>query len=100
MNPIVVALATERLTRLIVEDELTRPAREVVNTWAKGAPEFSVKDRVAVLISCPACMSVWSAAAVLLASRFRAGRPLVNILAASAAALLAKGVADKLSPEA
>lgn len=88
MNPVALALATARLTQLITEDELTRPIRKAINTWAKGAPEFSFKDRVAILASCSACMSVWSGAVVLVAARFRMTRPLVGILAASATALL------------
>lgn len=96
MNPITLALATQRLTQLITEDELMRPAREAVNDWAKGAEEFSFKDRVAVLTSCPACMSVWAGAAILVASRFRIAQPLVRILAGSAVALLLTAAKDRI----
>lgn len=96
MNPITLALATQRLAQLITEDELMRPVRESINDWAKGAEEFSFKDRVAVLASCPACMSVWAAAGVLAASRFKAGRPLVRILAGSAAALMLTAAKDRI----
>jgi hypothetical protein len=88
MNPVVTVLATQRLTQLVTEDELTRPFREGVNRWAGNAAEFSFKDRVATLVMCPACMSVWSGAGILLASRFRVGRVLVRVLAASGAALI------------
>jgi hypothetical protein len=62
--------------------------RQAINGWATGAEEFSFKDRVAVLASCSACMSVWAGAAVLVASSNRWTRPLVRILAASGVALL------------
>lgn len=88
MNPLVTVLATQRLTQLVTEDELTRPIREAVDRWAAGAEEFSFKDRVATLLMCPACMSVWAGTGILVANRFKVGRPLVRILAASGAALI------------
>lgn len=96
MNPVVVALATKRLTQLIVEDELTRPLREAVDRWAHGAPEFSFRDRVATLVMCPACMSVWSGGAILLAGRHPVGRLLARILAASGAALILEAIVGRL----
>lgn len=88
MNPVVVVLATQRLTQLVTEDELTRPLRDAIDSWATGAAEFTVKDRVATLTGCSACVSVWAGAGILLASRWRVGRVLVRILAASGAALI------------
>lgn len=99
MNPVLLALATQRLTQLIVKDELTRPVREAIEDWADGASEFSFKDRVAVLTSCPACMSVWSAFAILAASRVKAGRWAIAGLAASGGALMVQAVINKLTPE-
>lgn len=96
MNPITLALATQRLTQLITEDELTRPVREAINSWAAGAEEFSFKDRVATLASCQACMSVWAGAGVLVASRFRVGQPLIRVLAGSGVALLLTAAKDRL----
>lgn len=96
MNPVTLALATQRLTQLITGDELTRPVRESINNWADGAEEFSFKDRIATLASCQACMSVWSAAAILVASRFRLVQPLIRILAGSEVALLLDAVKERL----
>jgi hypothetical protein len=96
MNPITLALATQRLTQLVTEDELTRPVREAINSWAAGAEEFSFKDRVATLASCPACISVWAGGAVLIASRFKVGQPLVRILAGSGVALLLTAAKERL----
>lgn len=50
------ALAVYRLTRLVVEDEVTRPVREAV---VLNSPE----SRLAYLIGCPWCVSMWAAAA-------------------------------------
>lgn len=99
MNPVILALATQRLTQLIVKDEVTRPVREAIEDWANGASEFSFKDRVAVLTSCPACMSVWSGFAILAASRVRGGRWAIAGLAASGGALLVQAVISRLAPE-
>jgi hypothetical protein len=96
VNPITLALATQRLTQLITEDELTRPVRESINKWAAGAEEFSFRDRVATLASCQACMSVWAAAGILVASHFRIGQSLVRILAGSGVALLLTAAKERL----
>lgn len=96
MNPLVVVLATKRLTQLIVEDELTKPLQLAINKWAADAPEFSFRDRIATLSGCQACMSVWAGAGILLASRLRVGQPLVRVLAASAAALFLHAVVERL----
>lgn len=49
------ALAVHRLTRLVVEDEVTRPARERLTA---AAPE----GRLAYFLTCPWCVSMWVAA--------------------------------------
>jgi hypothetical protein len=95
-NPLVLVLSTQRLTQLVVEDEITRPLRVAVEKWAAGYPENSLRERVDFAVNCGACASVWTAAAVLIADQFPAGRVLLRILAASAAALGVKAVLDKL----
>lgn len=96
MNPAVQVLATQRLVKLINEDEITRPIREKIFAWAEGAPEFSFRERVAAGIDCPACVSVWAAGGILAASRFRLGRMLVSVLALSAATLSVESVVQRL----
>jgi len=96
VNPLVAVLATKRLTQLVVEDELTRPVREAIDNWARGSKEFSLRDRVATLASCPACMSVWCGAAILAAAHHPVGRALSRVLAASGAALLLEAVVGRL----
>jgi hypothetical protein len=49
------ALAVYRLTRLLVEDEVTRPVRERLAENAEG--------RLAYFVTCPWCVSVWVGAA-------------------------------------
>jgi len=51
-------LATRRLVRLIVEDEITYPLRLKAS---------KMHPAVAYLVSCKACSSVWAAVAVTLA---------------------------------
>ena len=53
------ALATRRLVRLVVEDEITRPMR--LAAAGKGPLEY--------LVGCPSCVSVWAALAVILLPR-------------------------------
>ena len=90
------ALAAQRLTQLIVEDDITRPLRLAVSKWAEGHEEFSFRERVDFALNCGACASVYAGAAVLLADRFPAGRYLLRVLAVSGAALAAKAVIEKL----
>lgn len=96
MNPVVGVLAVQRLTQLITEDTLTDPIRMRINDWAEGAAQYSFKDQVATLAQCRACMSVWAAAGILVAARFRAGRFLIRVLAGSGAALLVAAVRERV----
>lgn len=96
MNPLVSVVAVQRLTQLITDDELTHPLRIAVNDWAAGHPEFSFRDRVATLVQCSACISVWAAAGILIANRSRFGRVLVRILAGSGAALMVGAVRERM----
>lgn len=93
------ALATQRLTQLVVKDEITRPVRELVTNWADRHPPETLPDRLGYLVDCPACASVWAAGAVMVLRRFPAGRWIIGVLALSGAALMAKAATDKLSGE-
>jgi hypothetical protein len=55
------ALAVFRMTRLLVEDEVTRPARERVTTWAGGTAERHAHPATAYFVTCPWCVSFWLA---------------------------------------
>ena len=96
MRPVVLALATIRLTQLVTDDELTEPIRDKTDEWAKKAGYGSLPDRLSYLVSCQRCVSVWAAAAVLVGSRLRVARPLVYTLAVSQAALYTITVADRV----
>lgn len=96
MNPLTIVLAVRRLTQLVVEDELTAPMRERVAAWGDAHPQGSVQDRLSYLVTCSACTSVWAAAGVLAAGRVPAGRVLVRVLAASAAALAVQAVVERV----
>jgi hypothetical protein len=95
-NPVVLVLATQRLTQLVVEDEITAPLRGVVSRWAQGWEEGSFRERIDFALNCGACTSVYAGAAVLLADKHPIGRALVRVLAASAASLAFKAAVDKL----
>lgn len=85
---IIEALATRRLTQLVVEDEITRPARDIVTRWADRHRTGTLPDRIGYLVDCPACASVWCAVVIMGLRRFRAGRWVVGVLALSGAALV------------
>lgn len=56
--------ATARITRLAVDDEITRPARELVE-------ELTGPDsRLTYLVNCPACTSVWAGVVVQVLPRW------------------------------
>ena len=83
--------AAHRLTNLIIDDEITRPIREKImdktaNYW------------VIYLLTCPKCMSIWSAGAIIVLSRSSLGRGLLNTLAISDAVILAETLLEKLKP--
>lgn len=92
------AVATVRAARLITEDEILAPARERVLEWAlprQPDPEDprpvygqGGHPRIAYLITCPWCVSVWAAAALAagLTVAPRATRAAAAVLAWSAAA--------------
>lgn len=84
---IIEILAAKRLTQLVVEDKITEPLREPVLKWGERHEEGTWQDRVAYLVSCPACSSVWAAAGILIARRIPYVRHLVPVLAISQAAL-------------
>ena len=96
MRLLVESLAVARLTRLVTEDEITRPVRERVERWADGKPEGSVAERASFGITCAACSSVWAAAAVLAARGHPVGRSAVAVLALSQAGILVLAVNDRL----
>ena len=97
MNLIASVLAVYRLTSLVTKDELTEPIRARVALAATGKPVGSLVERASYLVSCHRCVSVWAGAAVLLLSRFAAGRVLIAVLALSGTEIALRAVADKVA---
>ena len=46
MNPLLGVLAVWRLTKLVTDDEITRPLREKVVLWSDQGKDGSLQDRV------------------------------------------------------
>jgi hypothetical protein len=89
------ALATQRLTRLVTEDQITAPLRETV--WRYSPPE---KNGVGYLITCPHCASIYAAlaAAVLIqvAESPNLPRPIRTIASITTTALALSGTVSLL----
>lgn len=94
------ALATYRLTRLVVEDELVSELREWV--WKNHPPE---ETKIGYFLTCPHCASVWAGGVVALMSMdYGSPRPVMvsgtvgvlrNTLALSGAVSLVHEVLDR-----
>jgi len=61
-------LATQRITRLVVDDELTSPIREYI--WKNHSPE---ETKLGYFVTCPFCVSIWAGGAVALMSATPSG---------------------------
>lgn len=85
------ALAVSRITRLITEDKITEPLRDSIEGRFSGS-------RLAYLVTCPLCVSVWAGAAVVISSRSkRLSQPhaaLVRMLALSEATIALRKITD------
>lgn len=78
-------LAAARITRLITEDKIAEPFRD----WVEGRFPNS---KVAYLVSCPICVSMWAAVAVTVTPKI--GRPVLRSLALSEATIIVRGLTD------
>lgn len=93
MALVVDALATYRLTRLIVEDRIAERPRAALRARSPFLDE---------LLACSWCTSVWAAVGVVVARQVapRAWEPLARVLALSAVAgLVATAVSEFSFPE-
>jgi hypothetical protein len=82
------ALAVHRLTRLVIEDEVTSPVRARIRRWSDGTAERPAHPAVSYFLTCPWCVSVWVAAgwATLTATAPAVAAPAGAVLAWSSAA--------------
>ena len=78
LDAIITTLAVSRLTRLIVDDDIAQPLRDLV---AAIDPD---RENVGYLVTCNACSSIWLAAVTLLI----VPRKLQAVLALSEATVL------------
>lgn len=76
--------ATTRATRLVVNDEISRPAREKIT-------EVLPDGRLEYLVNCPYCVSVWAGFAVQILPR-----PVVYALALSGASVAGRWLTDAI----
>ena len=86
MNPedaAVSVLAAKRLVRLIVDDTVLQPVRDLV--WEFDPP---ARHRLGYVLTCQSCASVWAASAVMIARRSSIGRLICNTLAVSEAVVM------------
>lgn len=92
------ALAVWRLTRLLTIDGLTVELRELVTEWTESGPRSVAKEKLAELIGCPHCVSVWAALGVVYVARRSPWWPLMaDALALAAVSSLIADGRDALS---
>jgi hypothetical protein len=84
------ALATFRITRLLIEDEILRGPRMAIlgKLEPEGFTQPGDESKLAYFLQCPWCMGMWIAVAVVGCRTFlpRKWHPLATALALSAAA--------------
>ena len=85
LDTLVDVAATARVTRLVVEDEIARPARVWVEV--RTGPD----SRLTYLVNCPYCVSVWAGIAVQVMPRWA-----VRAMALSGLALGSRWATDWL----
>lgn len=96
LTVILVCLATHRLTRLVVEDEIAKRPREAIQRAFERRAEARTgtvspdtwQSKAAYLFGCPWCASIWVGGAVVLATALTVGvsLPVLTWLAASTVA--------------
>ncbi len=72
---IVDTLATVRLTRLIIDDNITEPLRDravqaLIRTGEERPELKAVTDKLEYFLSCHWCVGLWAAGALLLLRKF------------------------------
>lgn len=76
MNVVKIGLATYRLTKLALDDEITREAREKIHKLIEG------NDKLEYLATCPWCLSIY--AGVIAVALEETAPQLNSVLASSA----------------
>lgn len=79
---VITSLATYRLTKLVIDDEILREPREVVLSRLY-ASDSALAQKAAYLLTCPWCVSIWAAGGLLL----------LKVVSPGAYALIARALA-------
>lgn len=89
---VIYALATFRITRFLLADELFSPLRDRI--WAKWPPEST---KIGYLLTCPWCLSVWIALPLSVMMFFCGiiGMAIAAIFALSAIAGITQSLLDR-----
>lgn len=79
------ALATYRLTKLVIDDEVTAELRDAAYTHLNNHPG-KLSKKLTYFLSCPWCVSIWAGAAITVTRVVspRAANAISGLLAASA----------------
>lgn len=94
MKPLILVLASARLTQLVVDDAITEPVRRAVEKKGNESEGWGLVDEG---INCHACTSVWAGGGVLTAEHAGpVGRFLVRVLALSQSALILKAIVERI----
>lgn len=59
-------LATYRLTKLIIDDELLAELRQAAYSRLEKMDDSTLKNKLIYLLGCPWCISIWAAASLLI----------------------------------
>jgi len=84
---VLLALATYRTTKLVIDDEITRELRNYLYEQVQKLPPKTAA-KLEYLLGCPWCISIWAGSGLALLVKLLpdVGEVVVNALAASAAA--------------
>jgi hypothetical protein len=82
---VVTSLATYRLTKLVIDDEILREPREILLSRLY-ASDSALAQKAAYLLTCPWCVSIWAGGGLLLLKHVAPGayQLIARALAASA----------------
>jgi len=63
------ALATYRLTKLVLDDEIVAELRQAAYDKIDQLPEGTLRNKLNYFLGCPWCVSIWAAASLFILSR-------------------------------
>ena len=66
---LIAALATYRLTKLVLDDEIVAELRDAAYQGLAKLPDGLLKNKLVYLLGCPWCISIWAAASLYILSR-------------------------------